>query len=166
MLKIGTNNKENKCEYNDLENKIEKLRDSIKHKKNIGIEIISLLENEDEILLIHNRSQRELNKALNSYSGIFVSDPEIIFISLTIIAIMYYDGSFYEHVSDIYSDLYGRFSGQKIEGLIRTVLNRYRDGSDGKKSKARMINVVLENSIVPSYFLTSFFDFIYDIYKT
>ena len=165
MLKIGTNNKENKCEYNDLENKIEKLRDSIKHKKNIGIEIISLLENEDEILLIHNRSQRELNKALNSYSGIFVSDPEIIFISLTIIAIMYYDGSFYEHVSDIYSDLYGRFSGQKIEGLIRTVLNRYRDGSDGKKSKARMINVVLENSIVPSYFLTSFFDFIYDIYK-
>lgn len=53
----------------------------------------------------------------------------------------------------------------KVEGLIRTLLNNYRTKDDATGTKTRIINVVLAGSIVPSYYLGSFFEFIYDIYK-
>ena len=78
---------------------------------------------------------------------------------------LYYDGAFYESVRKTYKSLYRRYSEQKVEGLIRTLLNNYRTKDDATGAKTRIINVVLAGSIVPSYYLGSFFEFIYDIYK-
>lgn len=146
---------------------INRLKTKVIKRDNIGLELINLLDDPnatDIIAAIHRQSEEQLYKALFSISGIYLSEPENVFISLVLIAMMYYDGSFYEHVSSIYASLYEKFTPQKIEGLIRTILSRYRT-KDEIKCNSRIINTVLMNAIVPSAFLPSFFDFIYDIYK-
>ena len=148
-----------------LETKIEYLRKCVKERRNLGIDLIDLLDNAYAIYVIHNRAEIELDRALDLYSGTYVQDPEIIFVSLVIIGMLYYNGMFYEWVESTYKYLYRRYSKQKIEGLIRTLLNRYRTKDEVSCEKNRIINVVLSGSIVPGYYLGSFFEFIYDIYK-
>ena len=150
---------------NKLERKIEYLRKCVKDRKNIGIDLIDILDKPNVIDNIHSRAERELEIALDSYSGIHVNDPEIIFISLVLIGMIHYDGAFYESVRRKYKNLYLNYSEQKIEGLIRTLLNRYISNNEKSEVKSRIINIVLAGSIVPSHYLGSFFDFIYDIYK-
>lgn len=148
-----------------LEAKIGYLRNCVRDRKNIGIDLIELLDNSDAIDIIHSRAERELAITLNSYTVTYIHDPEIVFVSLVLIGMLYYDGAFYESVRKTYKNLYRRHSEQKIEGLIRTLLNRYRIKDENNGVKSRIINVVLSGAIVPSYYLGSFFDFIYDIYK-
>ena len=83
---------------------------------------------------------------------------------------VYYDGVLGTVVysapqGEVSVDLYRRFPGQKIEGLIRTVLDKYRTDASEKESKSRIINIALSNSIVPAHYLKAFFEFVYDIYK-
>lgn len=148
-----------------LETRIVYLKSCVIEKKNIGVDLIGLLDSADAINIIHSRAEKELFMALNTYSGASVRDPEIIFISLVIIGMFFYDGAFYEYVRKTYSHLYQKYSEQKIEDLIRTILNRYRANEETSTARTRIINVALAGSIVPSYFLGSFFEFIYDIYK-
>ena len=148
-----------------LETKIGYLRNCVRERKNLGIDLIDLLDNADAIDVIHSRAERELDITLNSYSGTHVQDSEIVFVSLVLIGMLYYDGAFYESVRKTYKNLYKRYSEQKIEGLIRTLLNNYRTKDEISGEKSRIINVVLAGSIVPSHYLGSFFEFIYDIYK-
>lgn len=147
-----------------LETKIEFLRKYVRERINIGIDLIDLLDNADAIEEIHSRAEDQLRKALVSYSGTYLADPEIVFISLVLIAMLYYDGTYYDDVRTTYKTLYQRYSEQKVEGLIRTILSRFRSEEE-VRGKARIINVALANTIVPSHFLKSFFEFIYDIYK-
>lgn len=151
--------------YTQLEIKMRYLKNCVRERKNIGIDLIDLLDNADAIESIHNRAERELDRSLNSYSGTYFQDPEIVFISLVLVAMLYYDGAFYESVRKTYKYLYQHYSEQKVEGLIRTLLNNYRTKDEVGSTKSRIINVVLADSIVPSYYLGSFFEFIYDIYK-
>lgn len=148
-----------------FETKLEHLRQLVKARENIGIYLIGVLDNEDVMDEIHRLAEAQLKITLSSYTGSFVSDGEVVFISLVLIAMLKYDGNFYESVRETYKEAYSRYSEQKIEGLIRTILNRYRAGEETKTGRSRIINVVLANAIVPSYFLSSFFEFVYDIYK-
>ena len=148
-----------------LETKIDYLKRCVHEKKNIGIDLIDLLDNETAIAVIHERAEKVLRTTLHSYSATYVTDPEIVFVSLVLIGILHYDGSFYEYVRKTYGSLYDTFPTQRIEGLIRTILNKYRTTEEVQIPKSRIINVVLANSIVPSYYLGSFFEFIFDIYK-
>ncbi|MDF2821186.1 MAG: hypothetical protein K0R15_1627 [Clostridiales bacterium] len=148
-----------------FETKLEYLRKLVKARKYIGIELIDILDNEGAIEEIHKLAASQLRKTLDSYTGSYVSDVEVVFISLVLIAMLKYDGNYYENVEKIYSNLYLCYPEQKIEGLIRTILNRYRTGEETRTSRTRIINVVLSNAIVPSHFLPAFFEFIYDIYK-
>ena len=148
-----------------IETKIGYLKNCVKERKNLGIDLIDLLDNADAIDIIHSRAESQLGSTLNSYSVTYIRDPEIVFVSLVLIGMLYYDGAFYESVRKTYKSLYQRYSEQKVEGLIRTLLNNYRTKDDATGTKTRIINVVLAGSIVPSYYLGSFFEFIYDIYK-
>ena len=145
-------------------NKIAHLRRLVKERENIGIDLIELLDNEDDMNEIHLQAERQLDKALSSYSGV-LSDPETVFISLVLIAMLYYDGSYYDSVRATYAQLYRKYSRPKIESYIRTVLNRYRTQQERNTPNSRIINVVLSNTVVPSNFLKAFFEFIFDIYK-
>lgn len=148
-----------------FETKLEYLKKQVRARKNIGIDLIDILDNEDAVDEIHSQAEVQLRKTLNSYTCSYVRDQEVVFISLVLIAMLHYDGNYYENVRTTYDDLYRRYTEQKIEGLIRTILNRYRSEDEEKSSRARIINVALSNAIVPSHFLGSFFEFIYDIYK-
>ena len=146
-----------------FESKIEFLKKQVKNGKNIGVDLIDLLGDENSIQRIHRMAETQLKKAIVSYTGMILCDTEMIFISLVLIAMLNYeDGRYYESVREIYENLYEKYSAQKVEGVIRSVLNRYRFDN---KQKERNINVALYNAIVPAHYLTAFFDFIYDIYE-
>ena len=155
-----------KIDDSKIKTKIEYLCKQVRAHKNIGLDIIDLLDNENAIELIHDEAELQLDIALRSYSACYVRKPEIVFVSLVLIAMLHYDaGNFYGTVRKTYVDLYRRFPVQKIEGLIRTVLDKYRMDASEKESKSRIINIALSNSIVPAHYLKAFFEFVYDIYK-
>ena len=148
----------------NFNNRLSKLYELVKKGKNIGIELIDILYDYDTANKIHEMAIAQLKHTLNSYSCSVVNDPIIVFISLTLIGMLSYDGDYYSNVSDTYSELYDMYSEQRIENLIRNVLRKFVDEKylsyDG-----RVINVALRNAIVPSPFLAHFFEFIFDIYK-
>ena len=160
-----------KCIVNtQFESKLEYLCGLVREKKNIGVELIDLLDNDYAITEIHKRAEKELDDVLfygNDalfYGNSYIIKQEIIVISLVLIAMMDYDGNFYGNVRNTYRYLYSVYSEQKVEGQIRTILNRFKKQND-EGSRTRIINVALENAIVPQAFLPAFFDFIFDIYK-
>ncbi len=148
-----------------FEIKLEHLKKLVKARKNIGIELIDMLDNEDAMDKIHSLAEVQLKTTLSSYTGSYVSDAEVVFISLVLIAMLKYNSNFYDNVEATYQSLYCHYSKQKIEGLIRTIVSRYRVNNSTESSRSRIINIVLSNSIVPSHYLPAFFEFIYDIYK-
>lgn len=146
-----------------FENKLEYLCKLVKEKKNIGTDLIDILNNESAMNEIHSRAESNLIQAVGSYSG-YCKNQEIIVVSLALIAMLEYDGNYYDSVRDTYKSLYEKFSEQKVEGTIRSILSMYKKRSDSC-SRTRIINVALENAIVPQAFLSAFFEFIFDIYK-
>lgn len=143
--------------------KIDYLKKMVINGENIGNELISLLDDNEIVQLIHTRAKYEMRLALESYSGIGTINEQIVFISLVLIAIFCYNGNYYGSVREIYDELYGRYSQQKIEGYIRNLISKYRYKSGD--NDIRIINYVLMNAIVPAAFLPDYFDFIFDIYK-
>ena len=145
--------------------KLNHLRRLVRDRKSIGIELITLLDNEMAISYIYKNAESQLRIALQSYMGTASADEEVIFISLCLIGMMGYDGNYYETVRTTFQDLYQDFSAQRIEGTIRTILNKFRSPTEQYINKSRIINMALFNSIVPAYFLPAFFEFVSDIYK-
>ncbi|SHK37337.1 hypothetical protein [Hespellia stercorisuis] len=146
-----------------FENKLAYLCKLVKEKKNIGTDLIDILNNESAINEIHSRAESNLMQVVGSYSG-YCRNQEIIVVSLVLVAMLEYDGNYYDSVRDTYKSLYERFSEQKVEGKIRSILSKYKKQSESG-SRIRIINVALENAIVPQTFLPAFFEFVFDIYK-
>ena len=155
----------NKIGETQFETKLNYLCKKVRQKKIIGLDLIDLLDDRSAIQEIHRRAETDLiNTLRDSYCAYNFNNPEIIMVSLILIAMMKYDGNYYQKVENTYTKLYGCYSDQKIMGAIRSLICRYRK-KEKKSSKERIINYVLSNSIVPGYFLPAFFEFIYDIYK-
>lgn len=154
-------------EVNELrmEVKLNELYNKIDSQKNIGVDLIDILDNEYIVRKIHFSSERILEKALNSYTGILAPRSEIVFVSLVIIGMLNYDGNFYEYVRRTYPKLYVEYPRQKVDALIRSIASKYREAMNSKTGGFRAIDVILENAIVPSPFMESFFEFIFDIYR-
>ena len=173
ILKDGIVTEEEQAELLDMlniriqnaqfENKLAYLCKLVKEKKNIGTDLIDILNNESAMNEIHSRAESNLMQAVSSYSG-YCRNQEIIVVSLVLIAMLEYDGNYYGSVRDTYKALYKRVSEQKVEGTIRSILSKYKKQSESC-SRTRIINVALENAIVPQTFLPAFFEFIFDIYK-
>ena len=173
ILKDGIVTEEEQAELLDMlntriknaqfETKLDYLCRLVKEKKNIGADLIDILNNESAMNEIHSRAESNLMQAIGSYSG-YCKNQEIIVVSLVLIAMLEYDGNYYDSVRNTYKILYERFTEQKVEGKIRSILSRYKKQSDSG-SRSRIINVALENAIVPQTFLPAFFEFIFDIYK-
>jgi hypothetical protein len=67
---------------------------------------------------------------------------------------LYYDGAFYESVRKTYKSLYQRYSEQKVEGLIRTLLNNYRTKDDAtlrSQLTAEQYAVTQKNATEPPF---------------
>ena len=120
-----------------FETKLTYLCKLVKEKKNIGVDLIDILNNELAMNEIHSRAEKNLMQVVSSYSG-YCRNPEIIVVSLVLIAMLEYDGNYYDSVRDTYKDLYERFSEQKIEGKIRSILSKYKKQSEsGSRARIR-----------------------------
>ena len=138
---------------------IEKLKFLISENKLIGNELIKYIDDKEFIDYIHNKSEEVIKNSMDlSISNI--KDYYEVIISLSIIALQYYDGNFWSHVQEIYGELYDRYSDQKIRGKINDILGKYKN-----KDLKRYINYPIMNAIVPIKFLCNYFEFMYDIYK-
>ena len=144
--------------------RIDYLKKKIKKGEIIGIDLIELIDDASVINKVHRLAEAQLYKSLISYSGNLFCDTEIIFLSLVLIALTDYDSSYYDKVSSTYKDLYQKYSSQAIDNQIRSVIKRYIIKNQ-TNSNGRLINKVLEQTIVPQYYLPAFFEFIFDIYK-
>ena len=154
----------NKIRNTQFETKLDYLCRLVRERKNIGVELIDTLNNASAMSEIHKRAEEQLLSALKSTNG-FCLYPEIVVVSLVLIAMLEYnDGVYYEKVRSTYTQAYSRYSVQRVEGAIRTILSRYKK-QDDSGSRTRIINVALENAIVPKHYLAAFFEFIFDIYK-
>ena len=153
----------NRINLAQFETKLEYLCRLVNERKNIGVELIDIINNESAITEIHRRAESQLFSAVSSKNG-FSSNPEIIVVSLVLIAMLEYDGNFYKSVRETYKQVYSNYTEQKVEGTIRSILGRYKKHNQSG-TRERIINVALENAIVPKNFLSAFFAFIFDIYK-
>lgn len=142
--------------------KLRLIKYKLKNNEIIGNDIIDIINDAKLVNKIHYKAQEELQSLLQTKCSIYDIDYDIIFISLTIIGLINYDGNFYNHVRKIYKYIYNNFSEQKIEGQIRNIISIY---NTQKEITERIISVVLKNDIVPQKYLPSFFDFLYDVYK-
>ncbi len=150
-----------------LKTKINYLKQLVRERKNIGLDLIDILDNKEAISDIHSQAEKYLESVLNSYSGIMTNSEyrETVFISLCLIALLKYDGNYYDYVADTYKTIYRKYPYLRIEGAIRNVLASYIVDSRQKRNILRLINIALANAIVPAYFLSAFFEFVFDIYK-
>lgn len=146
-----------------FETKLDYLCKLVRNRRNIGTDLIDILDNDIAMKEIHKRAEIQLMNGLSSYSG-YIANQEIIVVSLVLIAMLEYDGNYYGNVRNTYTNVYRRYSEQKVEGMIRSILGRYKKQNEAG-SRTRIINVALENAIVPQNFLPAFFEFIFDIYK-
>lgn len=149
--------------YSMMNLKLDYLQKKVLTSKNIGLDLIDMLEDSQLITYIHRAAENKMRRILCSSSGYIHSGSELVFISLSLIALMNYDGSFYSHVEEIYSNLFKQYSNQRIQASIRSIINRY--SRNMITDSERIINSVLENAIVPLPYLPSFYDFVNDIYK-
>lgn len=156
MLSVRINNSQ-------FETKLDYLCKLVRSRMNIGTDLIDILDNDIAMKEIHKRAEIQLMNGLSSYSA-YIANQEIIFVSLVLIAMLEYDGNYYGNVRNTYKNVYCRYSEQKVEGMIRSILGRYKKQNEAG-SRSRIISVVLENAIVPQAFLPTFFEFIFDIYK-
>lgn len=135
----------------------------VKEHKNIGRILITAYAMDNEFDDIHLQAIKELRKGINSFYGTRINN-EIVFISLTIIALENYDGNFYEHVNELYEELVEEYGSHRLESQIRATLRALSDNEEYETG--RLINSVIKNTLVPLPFLGNYFEFCYDIYKT
>ena len=95
-----------------LKTKINYIKQLVRERKNIGLDLIDIIDNEEAINEIHSKAEKQLAAALNSYSGIIsrYADREIVFISLCLIAMLKYDGNYYDYVADTYKNIYRKYN--------------------------------------------------------
>ncbi len=147
---------------NFVTNKTQSLKYKISNNILIGNDLIKLIGEKDMIDKIHKSAMIQINNILSHKVSFIEADLDIVIISLSLIALLYYNSSYWDHVRDVYNELYDKYSEQRIEHKLREIIYKY---NNGKNDEQWLINYVLENAIVPMYYLPSFFDFIYDIYK-
>lgn len=145
---------------NSINQRIEILKDQVKEKELIGNRLIELIDDSTIISKIHKQAIAQMRILINRNCSVYAIDSEIVFLSLTLIALLNYDSNFWDYVRREYEELYSKFNDQKIDGQIRNIINKYKTDND-----PRIISYVLKNAIVPKPFLPSFFDFVYDIYR-
>ena len=148
---------------NESKNIITYLGSLVRNNNNIGLELISLFDNQMVTEDIYSLASTELRKRLRSYSGSAIINKELVFVALCLISLKCYDHSFYNHVDEQFHDLYQEFNKQKIENTIREIINECSD--EKADNSSRIINAVLKNSLVPVKHLGRYYEFVFDIYE-
>lgn len=87
--------------------------------------------------------------------------PEYILTALTFIALKYYNGNFWDKVTEKFNEISKKMSEIVFQYKLREFLREYTNFS---QEHGRLIDLPVINSIVPANFMHGFFQFCYDIY--
>lgn len=152
---------ESKITERKLDLKIEYLRELVREGRNLGNAILDLVLEVKDFGYIHKKAEYILDAYLSVYNWERNNEWEYIIISLSIMQMLNYNGNFYNVVWEEYKNIYKKYkTKQKNEGAIRYFISLYSSEAENK----RIINPILENTLVPRMYLPDFFDFLYDIY--
>jgi len=146
------------------------LIEKVKKRENIGLDLISVLDNGESIDRIHRLAVYEINTILNTSSkSIFSSSrKELIYISLVVVALTYYHGgNFWDGAKEEWARIDNRILNKwnDVTVIAREVIS-YVFELKNKKGNDLYISWPLRDSIVPNLYLGAFFEFVYAIYET
>ena len=156
---IDTGYTSNIIDLNNIDAFISILEEKLEQGKLIGYDLLQIAGNSKIKNIIHSEAIKYLriNYIIKDASKYLYRDR--IVISLILIALDYYDGNYWDHVRNMYVELYAECSQQKMDATIRKILAYYSKGEN------RYINFVIRQAITPKFFLSDFISFAFDIYK-
>ena len=156
---LPTDYEELNLDASDFSSLMDSLCYKVRSNKLIGYDLLQIINNEEVISKIHANAEQYLFDNYSRSSANVYTHKEDIIVSLIIIALLKYDGSFWEHVRNQYSKLYYLKSEQKTDRMIRQILAEYIT------EDTRYINFVIRQAIIPYNYLYDFITFAFDIYK-
>lgn len=124
----------------------------------IGNELLKYYDDIEFYKYVNEKAEDILINAIDS-PLMERSSYYIVIISLSFIALKYYDGNFWDYIEREYTRLYKKYKEQKIQNKIREIIALF--DVDTK----RQISYPIANAIVPEYYLDKYFEFMFDIYK-
>ena len=134
------------------------MKEKLRNNNLIGNDLIKLYDDTNFFNFINNRAEKVI--LFNMSRSNFTSDEYyIVIISLSLIALKTYNGSFYDNLEKYYIKLYECQSKQKVNAKIREILSKF------KNNDKRYIEYPIKNSIVPYEFLDEYYEFMNDIYE-
>ncbi len=157
VTNIETNYQFVELSDDDIDTIVNVLGKKLENNKLIGYDLLQIAGNEEYINKFHTYAIKMIN--LNySRKGDFYGNKVEILISLILIAMDKYDGNYWDHVHDTYDIVYKNKSKQKIDGMLRALINDY------SHNEKRIINFVIRQTITPKLYMDGFIDFCYDLY--
>jgi hypothetical protein len=145
--------------YDSYDDFLKSIQSTLQKKRLIGLQLLAIDSDEEKKQKIHEKAQKYLN-IYYSFNSCSKEAADTILISLSLIALDSYDGTFWEHVKDTYTFLYSIKSEQMLEIKMRSLLKKYADGDK------RMINIPIRHAIVPKFYLYDFITIAFKIYST
>lgn len=145
-----------------MEKKISIIEGMIDRNDFLGGYLIDLYNDDELKKEIIKRGEDSLKKSIEKRVNI---NKNVLIAALIIISLDKYDGEFYKHIQDEFSDAYDLSpnKSQSVDGIIRGIISNNTQIKDADGS--RIINRILIQTLVPIYYLEGFFKFIFDIYK-
>jgi hypothetical protein len=131
------------------------IHDLLKTNQLITFELLKIRMNSLLESNIHRIAEERLIKA--RYGELEYKEQLCIFISVCLVALKEYNGSFWDRIASYYTKLYNddRESAQLIDGRIRKLIKRFIPKD---YVSARHINWLLTQAIVPEYYINDYFN--------
>ena len=83
---------------NNLNQRIDILKNKIKEKEIIGNQLIELIDDNTIIQKIHKQAMEQIRILCNRNCSVYAIDCEIVFLSLTLIGLLNYDSNYWDYV--------------------------------------------------------------------
>lgn len=133
------------------------------NNESIALDLIHFYGDSD----FENELLHRADKAVSDSFGCTLTRERkaLVAVALTFVALRYYDGNMWEHIRDLLPITYGiADSDAKADGKIRSILQLFKKDCNYSNPDS-LIAVPLVASGVTHYWLSSFFDFCFAIYK-
>ena len=144
----------------DFSELMENIKTEYKRHNLIGELLFDYFDDQDFENKIYEMASPEIRSYINFSTGT-CDHPEYILAALTLIALKYYDGNFWDNVTEKLESAMGRNKEVVFHNKLREFLREYNNSS---VKSSRLIDLPVTQSIVPANFMYGYFLFCYDIY--
>ena len=154
-------NTKKELDHKDKKRLIAEKISSLDLDKQLAFNSILKIDNNEEALKMLIEATTEILYVYYKNHIIKEEHRRIVIFTFAWLSFNNYKGNFWEIIRDNFKYLYKRVGNQQnLESLIRELIS-----DQSKYSDVRYITNVLVHAGIPEYFLTRFYDFLYDIYE-